>query len=191
MDEQRAGDWMTTYTGKKFWPSDPRPEDFNVLDVAHHLSMICRYNGAVERFYSVAEHSVLIAQAMAALGADDQLVLRALWHDGAEAYLCDVVRPVKRNLVGYEAMEHRIEQLMWEWLKLPKEYWEMPEIVHQFDDAIIYDEAMALLPSIPDNWHKQYAPGLGLGVFIEGWEPKKAQLRFLIMHSRYGGRPIS
>ena len=66
MLEQRKGDWMQTATGGVFWPVDPRPEDVEIEDIAHALSLICRYCGHVREFYSVAQHSVLVARAAGA-----------------------------------------------------------------------------------------------------------------------------
>ena len=51
-------DWIQTYSGKKFYPLDPRPEDIDIRDIAHALSLNCRFNGHCRCFYSVAEHSV-------------------------------------------------------------------------------------------------------------------------------------
>ena len=50
--------WITTYTGKKFYPAVPDLELISIIDIAHALSMICRYAGHCTKFYSVAEHSV-------------------------------------------------------------------------------------------------------------------------------------
>ena len=58
----RKGDWMQTYTGRQFWPIDPRANEVHIEDIAHALSMMCRYNGHCRTFYSVAEHSVLVSQ---------------------------------------------------------------------------------------------------------------------------------
>lgn len=58
---ERAGDWMQTFTGRQFWPMDPRPEDLDILDIAHALSLLCRFGGHCQRFYSVAEHSVHVS----------------------------------------------------------------------------------------------------------------------------------
>jgi len=52
----RKGDYLGTFSGKHFWPLDPKPEDINLQDIIHALSNICRFNGHTNRFYSVAEH---------------------------------------------------------------------------------------------------------------------------------------
>ena len=57
----RKGDWILTYSGIEFWPLDPRPEDVRIEDIAHALSMQCRFAGHCDRFYSVAEHSIRVA----------------------------------------------------------------------------------------------------------------------------------
>ncbi len=50
----RKGEWIQTYTGKQFWPLDPRPEDIDIEDIAHALALTCRFNGHCDYFYSVA-----------------------------------------------------------------------------------------------------------------------------------------
>lgn len=87
---------MQTYTGRRFWPFDPRPDEVSILDVAHHLSMDCRFGGAVLRFYSVAQHSVLVSRLVEAY--DPALGPHALLHDAHEAYHRDRTRPAKRSL---------------------------------------------------------------------------------------------
>jgi hypothetical protein len=59
-DESKA--WIQTYTGKKFYPLTATIDDIDIEDIAHSLSMQCRFNGHCYVFYSVAEHSVLIAE---------------------------------------------------------------------------------------------------------------------------------
>ena len=53
---------IQTYTGKRFTPDDPRPEDLDIRDFAHSLSLLCRYNGHCQVFYSVADHSVRVSR---------------------------------------------------------------------------------------------------------------------------------
>jgi len=57
-------DWIQTYTGKPFWILEPHADDIDIVDIAHALSMLCRYNGHTKRFYSVAEHCYLLSFAV-------------------------------------------------------------------------------------------------------------------------------
>src|SRR5581483_7110452 len=148
---------------------------------------ICRYNGHTSRFYSVAEHSILMARAMAETGAGDFLVLRGLLHDAAEAYICDVVRPLKRSMPDYCDAEKRIESVIWERFGLVGSVvdGDIGRLVKHFDDAILYDEAKALMGVHCIAWHERFAPGLG--VEIVGMQPSEAESAFLEMFERHGG----
>jgi hypothetical protein len=99
----RNGDWIQTYTGKKFYPLDPRPEDICIEDIAHALANTCRYNGHSRVFYSVAEHCVRMSLANLP-GCPKWLLM----HDAAEAYISDVPRPVKPMLEEFKAIENSI-----------------------------------------------------------------------------------
>lgn len=90
-----SNSWINTYTGRKFEPLNPRPEDVSVDDIAHALSHACRYTGHATRFYSVAEHSVLVSKGVAALGGSLNEQRWGLLHDATEAYLSDIAAPVK------------------------------------------------------------------------------------------------
>lgn len=63
--QARVGDWMQTYSGRQYCPLDPRAEEVDDEDIAHHLGMICRYCGACRRFYSVAEQQARVDAALA------------------------------------------------------------------------------------------------------------------------------
>lgn len=83
--------WMQTFTGKKFFPLKPNVDDICIEDIAHHLSMLCRYNGATKMYYSVAQHSVLVSKQYEDRGHR----LAGLLHDASEAYFGDFIRPLK------------------------------------------------------------------------------------------------
>ncbi len=90
--------WIQTYTGKKFYPFNPRAEDIYIEDIAHALSLICRFGGHCREFYSVAQHSVLVSELVVdnrATEKYDGLAKYALLHDAAEAYLGDIPSPIK------------------------------------------------------------------------------------------------
>jgi hypothetical protein len=97
------GNWFQTYTGKAWRPLNPNPDDVCIEDIAHGLALQCRFNGQCREFYSIAEHSVRVSDELRNEGIE--IALAGLLHDAAEAYLGDIVRPVKRNLPQFHSME--------------------------------------------------------------------------------------
>jgi hypothetical protein len=93
-------DWVgaiETASGKEFNILNPDAQMFDFQDIATSLSNICRYNGHLPTFYSVAEHSVRVAWWLRAQGQSLDIQLTGLLHDAAEAYVGDMVRPLKRT----------------------------------------------------------------------------------------------
>lgn len=166
----RQGDFMQTFSGRKFWSMDPRPEDVSIEDIAHALSLQCRFAGHVYKFYSVAEHSVLMAWWLYR-HAGAQTALAGLLHDASEAYLVDVPRPVKPFLAGYKDAEAKVQAVIMHKYGLPPE---LPRAVKEADDRIIGDELANLKPM---EWHGRYRNPLG--VRLQYWEPPRAEEKFL------------
>lgn len=167
----RTGDFMQTFTGRQYWPMSPRPHEVYIEDIAHSLSLQCRYAGHCLRFYSVAEHSVLIARHLAAAHAPE-VALAGLLHDAPEAYCVDIPRPLKPYLTNYRAIEQD------NWLAIAARYQldrELPREVHDADNRIIADELVNLVPM---PWHARYA-GKELGVRLRYWSPEEAETEFL------------
>ncbi len=164
----RLGDWMQTVSGRQFWPLDPRPEDIVIEDIAHALSMMCRFGGHCERFYSVAEHSVLVSE-----NVPPQDALWALLHDASEAYIADIVRPAKRFIDGYKHIEANIMAAVCSAFNLPIIE---PPSVKRADNAILADEAAQIMGAKPKDWILPEPP---LGVRIIGLSPSGAKLAFL------------
>lgn len=163
----RIGDWIQTFSGRQFYPMDPRPEEIFIEDIAHSLSLQCRYAGHCLRFYSVAEHSVHLARYVAPHNA-----LAALLHDAGEAYLVDVPRPVKPFLAGYKAAEDQVMSAVCKRFGLPAE---IPAEVHRADNRIIGDERQNMAPCAA-KWSGHEYP---LGTELEYWSPKVAEFEFL------------
>ncbi len=102
----RKGDWFAIYSGRRFWPLDPRAEDIDPVDIAHSLSMINRFNGHSKRAYCVGQHSCLVSYLV-----PKRLRLFALLHDAGECYLGDVITPIKRFIRElYEPLEEGVMQ---------------------------------------------------------------------------------
>lgn len=86
---------------------NPDPATIHPEDIAHHGGMTCRYGGGVRRFYSVAEHAVLVADLLHHEGHSVEVQLAGLLHDAAESYVGDVISPLKYALRLVEARKAR------------------------------------------------------------------------------------
>lgn len=148
---ERAGAWVATYTGRQFWPLDVRPEDLVLDDIAHALALQCRFNGHVREFYSVAEHSVRVSWVLEQGGQPVEIQLWGLLHDAPEAYIGDMVRPLKKSpgMEAYCRVDDEMLAVVAErfGLSLP-----VPAAVWQADDALLHAEARDLLNPCPDRW---------------------------------------
>lgn len=103
-------DWIQTYTGRQFYPTNPDPNQICIEDIAHALSNICRFSGHCKAFYSVAEHSYVLSSYI----TDPKLALAGLLHDAAEAYMGDITTPVKRSIGGWKGYEQTLTKLIYE-----------------------------------------------------------------------------
>ncbi|MEB2845953.1 hypothetical protein [Endobacterium cereale] len=181
-EPERYGDFMQTYTGKKFWPMDPRVEEVDIRDIAHSLAMQCRYAGHCRRFYSVAEHCVIMVDWLLPRYGK-RVALHALLHDASEAYLVDIPRPVKPYLGGYKAAELRVMQVVHDAFGLN---WIMPPEVKMADERIIADELVNLEPM---EWHAKWDDPLGVPLRL--WSPERAEHEFLVAFNFLTGEVVA
>lgn len=172
-----AKPYILTFTGKKFHPFDPRPEEIDIEDIAHALSMTCRYSGHCMRFLSVAEHSVHISNRASRANA-----LWGLLHDASEAYLTDIPRPIKYEMTDYQDLETRVQSVICERFGLSPE---MPKEIHQLDLAALkveFDDNMAVVPvDLP------FSP-LSFPVRYQYWNTAQAEEKFLETFYNLQGR---
>jgi uncharacterized protein len=151
-NQERIGDYIQVYSGNRFYILDPRPEDINIVDIAHSLSNLCRFTGHGERFYSVAEHSIHCARVARKLGLSTLHQLYALGHDASESVMNDLARPVKQNIPQYKEIENKIMSVMWEAMGIPKPNKDDYEIVKLIDNTLLVHEMEQLMrrSDIPD-----------------------------------------
>ena len=137
---------IETRKGNKVDVRNPQPEQFDIEDIAYALSNTCRFNGHCSGFYSVAEHSVVVAQRL-----PPNLRLAGLLHDATEAYLGDIPSPIKQFLPDYKAIEDRFEEAVIRAfdLELDANAWQQ---VKQADLDALYTEAHFLIPSQGKDW---------------------------------------
>jgi hypothetical protein len=137
----RKGDYNGTYTGKNFYPLDPRPEDVCIEDIAHALSQICRFNGHMSVPYDVASHSCNVQRLIQEWGYNREVQLYGLLHDAHEAYTGDFTRPLKSCLPGIKEIENNIQIVIFRHLGLIEPSTQIEKVVKDADDYILALEA--------------------------------------------------
>ena len=168
-----TANWIQTYTGKAFDLLNPDPRQVHIDDIAHALSNICRFNGHSIAHYSVAQHSVLLADQLAADRASIYIQRWALLHDAAEAYCGDITRPLKSLLPGFAEIEGRIMDAICVRFGMDVN---MPTIVKEYDDRILADEYREVMGEGDVPWNLPYE---SLGLTIDPWPCWKAKRAFL------------
>lgn len=136
---------IMTRSHKMFDPLRPDPELIDIEDIAHALSMLCRANGHFKSFYSVGMHCINCANEAMARGYSKKVQLACLLHDGSEAYLSDVTRPVKEELPRYREIEDPLQNLIWEKFLGEPLTQEENRLVFLVDDHILENEFPALM----------------------------------------------
>ena len=180
MSENRIGDWICTYSGVVVYPLDPRTVDINIDDIAHALSMLCRFGGHTAKFYSVAEHSVRGARALQYVGELRHVQRAFLLHDAAEAYLVDVPRPIKASLVGYKEIEARLQAVIESTFGISMTEPERALVKHT-DEVMCATEIRDLMPSWMKGWGQLPQPLLDR---IWPMSPEQAEAAFLAEWAR-------
>lgn len=170
MMEERHGGFITTYTGKTFYPLDPRPEDIDINDVIHGLSHQCRFAGHSTTFYSVGQHSVLVS--LMCLQDD---ALWGLLHDAAEAYLIDVPSPLKKmpEFEAYRKAEKKLMEVICDVFGLPHDE---PKSVKDADKRMFVTEARDLTMTSGRSWATSAEP---YEFHIQPWTPEYTRAKYL------------
>jgi hypothetical protein len=148
---------------------EPRPQEILVEDIAHALSMLCRFNGHGKEFYSVAEHSLHVAAIVSPPNKKWGLL-----HDAAEAYLSDIPSPVKKELKNFQEYENNLLLVISQKFNLEPE---IPLEVKDADEILLATEKIALMGPEPASWDlKQSALDPAI---IKCYTPMAAKRKFL------------
>lgn len=164
-------DWIQTFTGRQFFPLEPRSEDICIEDIAHALSNLCRYGGHTECFYSVAQHCLLVSQVV-----PGEHALRGLLHDASEAYLIDVPRSIKHaiGMEEYRLAEARLQGKIYKRFGLSGRD---PECIKTADNQLLRTEQRDLMKPAPAAWQDVRVGALDFE--IEPLLPHAAKKAFL------------
>jgi len=136
---------IVTYTGEEFTPLEPDINQIHIEDIAHSLSLLCRANGHIDYFFSIAQHSINCSVEAKARGHTIRVQLACLIHDASEAYISDITRPVKHYLAEYKIIEEKLQAIIY--LKFLGEKLTEDELnqIIQIDNDMLTGEFIALM----------------------------------------------
>jgi uncharacterized protein len=165
---------IQTYSGIWIDLEKPSPEDILVPDVAHHLSNICRFTGAVRRGYSVAQHCCLVSKLVQEdhVWSLNELRLQGLLHDASEAYLGDVATPLKKLLPDYRILEDRMQQAVISRFDLKVKDFEHLKLYDRM--ALIIERQSLMGPKHPvwDKYKMEFPPDYDFDYMLERVVPQ-------------------
>ncbi len=173
--------YVSTYLGHRFHPAAPRVDDVHIEDIAHGLAFQCRFNGQTRSFYSVAQHSLFVAALVPA-----RLKLAALLHDAAEAYLGDMVKPLKALFPEFSRMEQAVMAIIGQ--RFGTAGFDAPAI-KRADLIALATEKRDLMPNSCEPWPtlSGIAP---VPARIQPLAPHEAKAAFLERFEEFGGARV-
>ena len=197
-----AENWFNTVSGLKVSLVQPDPSAIIIEDIAIALGNIGRFSGQTHRYFSVADHCLLVSHLVENFGQGlhtheheheeeeehidlpRSYVLAGLLHDASEAYLGDVTSPLKVLLPEYRRIEDNMLAVILDRFGLPSE---LPDEVIEADHQALKIESRFLFKT-HDEWHLPYKGPMGVGEDGQGYgmvdllnpaHPRLAGKRFL------------
>lgn len=185
--------YVNTYSGHRVHFDNVDPDQIEIGDIAVSLSRMARYCGHTKEFYSVAQHSVLVAQQVYLQTGNTKQALAGLLHEAPECYgMSDIHGTFKRSL-GKHARKviKDYEARIFVALGLDPE---LPEVIDYVDSMLLADEMRQLLryneSDIDFKDNDKYGECKGFGLDIKPWQPKKAEAEFIAAYNILTGEYI-
>lgn len=173
-------------SGRRLDLLDPSPLDIEILDIAHGLARVARWNGQTigEHAFSVAQHCVVVEEIVAHIRPDvePRWRLAALLHDAPEYVIGDMISPFKAALgVDYHVFEDRLETAIHLRFGLPAKTPPLiKKLIKQADRACAYFEAVQLAGFAREEAVQFFgAPPAGYNLVIEPQPAAVAQARYI------------
>lgn len=169
------GGTIETSAGLKFDVLNPDPAQVLIADIVGGLSKLCRFGGQCREFYSVAEHCVHCHDMAVEIHGEGDLAFAVLMHDAAEAYVGDMVRPLKVRDDFYRSVEDGVQAAIRSAFAIPWDDATAAE-VRRLDNIACRAEAHQLMETRGVNWMWGETPLRMLP--IQPWGPKAAATMF-------------
>lgn len=173
------GPWVGTNSGNYISLINPNPDEITLEDIATGLSNVCRFNGQLNMWYSVAEHSIHVAELV-----PKRYKLQALLHDATEAYICDVPTPLKHMLgEAYRNVEAVLAGAIGR--KFGVNLTELSDPVRQADRIMVVSERDAF-QAVPRTWKYEYESSTRYPFLARRYStPAMAKEAFLDAYKKY------
>ncbi len=170
-----VGNTIRLRSGKYLDLRSPQPDQFTFFDIAGALSKICRFGGQCERFYSVAEHSYHCAIQAIRDGLTTRESQCVLMHDAAEAFIGDIVKPLKIMLPDYAHVETMMEDCILNKYELDCD----PNLIREIDQAMLIAERKSMFSRDSEKWYGEDSVRT-LSVEFKHWYPAEAERMFVV-----------
>ena len=170
-DFTKVDSFILLSSGFNFDFNQPEKSFIFIEDIAHGLSNLCRFNGHCDKFYSVAEHSVLCSYLV-----EPGFEYAALMHDASEAYLGDISTPLKKLLPDYRVIEDKVEKAIFEAMYVP---YPLPKEVKRADLTALAIEKRDLMPYSNIPWTILEGIVIPPGFEARGASPSLAKAMFM------------
>jgi 5'-deoxynucleotidase YfbR-like HD superfamily hydrolase len=158
--------------------ANPDPSTIEVKSIAAALSKVCRFGGHCPQFYSVAEHCIHATALACSEGYTGDALIAVFLHDAAEAYIGDMVKPLKVTMPQYGEAEQRIEAAIQAAFGVDFSKW--MDVIKRFDRAMLKAEKVTMWPEDTENW-AGFSEIEDRVVKFQFWEPSQAEMQFLAM----------
>lgn len=167
--------WMQTHNGIAVDLLNPKPEHILLEDIGHALARLARFNGHLRQTYTVAEHCIHVASLL-----PPQLKIYGLLHDATEAYMGDLITPIKDMCPEFRRIESVLEDAIYAAFNLPPLGPGDKYQLKKADRTMLFAEKRTLM-QFPD-WHKYDGEDAQPFQYIKFW-PKG--IRVQAIKNRY------
>ena len=158
--------------------ANPDPSTIEVKSIAAALSKVCRFGGHCPQFYSVAEHCIHATALACSEGHTGDALIAVFLHDATEAYIGDMVKPLKVTMPQYGEAEQRIEAAIQAAFGVDFSKW--MDVIKRFDRAMLKAEKVTMWPEDTEKW-AGFSEIEDRVVKFQFWEPSQAEMQFLAM----------
>ena len=178
--------WQRMLSGRRLDLLDPSPMDIEIVDIAHGLARVARWNGQTtgDHGFSVAQHSLVVEEIAGHIepSLEPRWRLAALLHDAPEYVIGDMISPFKAALgIDYRIFEEKLEAAIHIRFGLPPTTPKpVKALIKQADRACAFFEATQLAGfAHAESLALFGAPPAGYHLAIEPWSPAEAQQRYV------------